>query len=677
MDVGGFKQRANHRGFQRSMNTLGRLVIYVVVLAAPLTAQNWSPFLTLVPPGQKGVTGTAIDWSATGIPGGVPSGTWTQCGSTIQASTYGNGSTDATAAINAAISACGTNQYVLLGPGTFLFNSSGSGSPTINLSTNNVVLRGTAADGANATILSSTGTNQDGWINVGTGEPNINWDTTIVSGSTAQSTSIVVSSATNFAVGMYMIISELNDTSGTPPLVVSLPTTPSDSNGCTWCDAFWGGTRVRRQTVEITGVNGTTITFSPPLATDFTLTPHALPYVATKYVGVENLQVYGNNTHTANRNAPFVFNDCAYCWVKGVMVNYTDGDYVKDYFGFRNEIRDSYFSNGFHHGPGSDNNCVLLAWSTSFDRVENNIIERAENSVMIYGGAMGNVIAYNYATGAFGTDSSNNTRVIVGGIEHHAAHTHFNLFEGNIDSQYWLDVGHGSNSQNTTFRNWFLGDNLICSNAQDLRVSPATITCGTGWASMGATAYRFDSLGLYNNSIGDVLGSHAQSTYRSPLTASIQYPTQLSSCTGPGQGVIYGYTLYCDNGTSSWDSTYAYSTSYVHGLYNNIDSSTTWKSGVTQTLPNSFYLSSKPAWWGNTLPWPGIGPDITGGTVSANADGPPPGGHAYMNPAMACYYNVMGGKEGGAGSPLSTFDPVACYQSLPPAPPTGVTAVAH
>jgi len=29
-------------------------------------------------------------------------------------------------------------------------------------------------------------------------------------------------------------------------------------------------------------------------------------------------------------------------------------------------------------------------------------------------------------------------------------------------------------------------------------------------------------------------------------------------------------------------------------------------------LPNSFYLSKKPSWWGN-MPWPAIGPDVTGG----------------------------------------------------------------
>lgn len=59
---------------------------------------------------------------------------------------------------------------------------------------------------------------------------------------------------------------------------------------------------------------------------------------------------------------------------------------------------------------------------------------------------------------------------------------------------------------------------------------------------------------------------------------------------------------------------------------------------ATTTLPNSFYLSAKPTFWSMaspmiTPPWPGIGPDITGGNG--------PGGHAYDIPAAVCYQNSL------------------------------------
>src|SRR5262249_1426034 len=66
----------------------------------------------------------------------------------------------------------------------------------------------------------------------------------------------------------------------------------------------------------------------------------------------------------------------------------------------------------------------------------------------------------------------------------------------------------------------------------------------------------------------------------------------------------------------------------------------------TQTLPASFYLVSKPAWFGSVA-FPVIGPDVTGGTDSS--------GHAKDNPAKSCYLNVMKGPSDGTGG-LLTFN---------------------
>jgi hypothetical protein len=64
------------------------------------------------------------------------------------------------------------------------------------------------------------------------------------------------------------------------------------------------------------------------------------------------------------------------------------------------------------------------------------------------------------------------------------------------------------------------------------------------------------------------------------------------------------------------------------------------------------FLSSRPAWWG-TMPWPAIGPDVTGGIDAA--------GHAHRIPAQLCY-------ETTAVNPDSTlaFDAHQCYAAAPP-----------
>ena len=87
------------------------------LLPTPSRAQLWSGLLNTC-------TGTAAatltspqrcgnpDWQNAGVVGGIPSATWTQSGATIAAGA-------STATIQSALNACGTNHFVLLGPGTF------------------------------------------------------------------------------------------------------------------------------------------------------------------------------------------------------------------------------------------------------------------------------------------------------------------------------------------------------------------------------------------------------------------------------------------------------------------------------------------------------------------------------------------------------------------------------
>lgn len=717
-------------------------IFILLLLSLPAFGQAWSPFLSFVPPGQKNVADSAIDWTLTGLPttdhlppDGHFSGadTWTQCGSTILASACSNGASDCTSTIQSALNSCTANHYVLLGPGTFLLSSS---SP-ITLTVNKTALRGSGATGASETLLNITSNIQDGTIRLGgSGDPNTANTVNITSGATAQSTSIVVSSATNIHVGDDLWIHELNDYSfvSTPigsatsttetsllnicpsgsinassstftcstsvftsqmvgqgiqvpgagsagatlaatissqagttavlsvaasttvnPAVLAYAGSPSEgAGGVNYCDGDFSGTRCRMQTVVVTNVAGTTITFTPPLYTDYTLTPEATPFTPTVNVGVEDLQVTENSTHT-NRDAPIGFNKCDQCWTGGIYNYFSDGDYAKFYWSTRSAYFDNVDDSGDNHGPGSDNQSVLLAWGSSANQIFNNIFIRQENDVLFYLGASGNVIAYNYSTGGYGSPSD-----IIVGMEGHSSFTQFQLFEGNIGGQLWYDVGHGANGMHTSFRNWWEGTNLFCGNAN----TKTPITCSPGaWNFEYNVALRIDSLSWNINSIGDIVGSPAMEGLGGSKFAVKAWPTSRNTG-GSGDDKIelsFGYTLQSDTGTNPFDSTIAQSQALIHGLYSNHAGTITWSGSLTHTLPASFFLNSKPPWWSNSLPWPGIGPDISGGTIPAAATaGPSPGGHVNMNPAMNCFYNVMGGKEGGDGSPYA-YNWAACY----------------
>lgn len=581
----------------------------------------------------------AIDWSTTGV-GTIPPRT-TNCANLTASASL--------AQINSALASCPSGETVSLAAGTYSING------TISIPSN-VTLRGA---GANQTILNATGSSGD-VISMGSGTPSYN-PVNITSGATNQSTSIVVSSASGIKTGMYLVIAETNN----PSYVTS-----SGSEGaCTWCDGWTStGSLARGQIVAVTAVSGSTVTISPGLYGAYTNSPIAVPFTMSEsYAGVENLQVYANDTGYASN---FGMQECAYCWIKGVESNYTDGDHVEVYWGYHDEVRDSYFTNAYLHQPGTHDSDIQIALKTSASLFENNIVERTHTGIMLEWGSAGNVIAYNYDEGEFDATSND---FLMGGIQYHGAHPQFNLLEGNVTADIEPDSIWGSSSQTTAFRNWVVGTSHICNPF----TGRGTVTCSGSsgvYAFQAARAMDISYLSTLNNFVGNVVGSsQAQSmlaygTSAMTQTVSVEYPATRSYDAvvydwsfGYGEASDDGTGTGCAGGTPPCHAAGTSATDLIHGNYNNIGGTIAWASGVTQTLPASFYKTSKPSWWPSSMPYPATGPDVTGGSG--------PGGHTYGNPAYNCFYNVMHGTDGGAGGPYS-FNAATCYGNgvVPPSP---------
>jgi chitodextrinase len=586
----------------------------------------------------------ATDWSQVGIPGGIPNRT-TIC-ATINASTYGNGASDATAGIQNALNSCPQNQVVLLSAGTFRINSS------INIPSYKT-LRGA---GAHDTILDLRG-NARGAINMGTSDLGSGGAVNITGGTGAGSTSITVSNASGITVGSYLHINELND-----PSYVTI----NGAGSCTWCDEWWNGTRVRGQISEVTSVNGNTIGISPGLYNGYTRTPQAIPFQPlVKWAGVENLQVYANNTgYTTN----FLMDQSAYSWIKGVESNFADGDHVNVWHSYHDEIRDSYFHDAYRHTSGGTDADIFIAERTTGTLVENNILTRMHISVMLNWGAAGNVVAYNYTDGNYDTSATN---VLMYDLATHGAHPQYTLWEGNVTSQIRPDSYWGSTSNNTMFRNWALGVTQICL-PYSTRGAPGACHSST----QGNDAINIDFTNAYDNLVGNIAGSAAmRAASPSGEVAYVVAGETRSNYGGFGYDIAIGYNDVSDNTgsgtcTGSRASCLPYYSSLIHGNYTNANNTTAWAMNIpsghspanpNQALPASFYKTSKPAWWGS-LPWPAIGPDVTGGTG--------PGGHTSLtasNPAQACYNNTPKDSNG-----YLIFNPDNCYGTGTP-PPTDTT----
>jgi hypothetical protein len=571
----------------------------------------------------------AIDWTLVGVPGGIPT-TRTQC-VTSQCQTVTLG-TVTSASLNAAITSAPANTFVQIPNGTYTLSS------TVTVKSS-VTLRG---GGAQRTIL-QCGVNN--CLNVGGGT--LFAGTTLVgitSGATQGSTSIVVSNATGITVGSYLLVTELNNASA------PFYTTKTGGEGdCTWCDQ-WSGARARGQIVEVRSTSGTTIGITP-LYSAYTQTPSVTPFSMTgKSAGLENLQIYTTaSSYGGSMVASVVMNNCAYCWVKGVEINYANGDHVQMGNTFRCEVRDSYFSNALNHTSGQTESGVFLYYKSSGNLIENNIFERGHDSIVTNWGAAGNVIAYNYLRGNFDTDYQAN-----GGwsINAHGAHPQFNLYEGNVGDMVVMDSIWGSGSHVTFFRNWM---QAITERCAPLANGRQTISCNSPtYASVQLGGIMLSGLHHSYNVVGNVGGSAIAAAHAKEVGEKIR------GSIGDIWTSAVDFVFAVDP-----DSTTAFPSTLVFGNYRNADSNLTWERNIpsghtpahpSQTLPASFYLAAKPAWWGSVA-WPAIGPDVTGGTG--------PGGHTSLtasNPAQACYAATS--KTGN----ILNFDPTMCYATAPNAP---------
>jgi len=608
---------------------MNRFLLFLALFAAtsPIDAQLWTGIIA---------PGRAIDWSGAGV-GQIPAREKI-CASLTASATFDE--------INRALAACKSGETVFLAAGTYTIPG------TIQVRSR-VTLRGAGAD---KTILNTTG-NGTAAIQMGFGGPL--WRPALIpimGGAEAGSTTIELSSTLDVHKGDLLAIGERNN----PDFVSS-----EGSEGlCGWCDAGWSATGdySRGQVVAVTGVNGNKVTIVPGLYGAYTNSPVVVPFRASVIAaGVEDLQVYANNT---GYGTAFGVYACAYCWIKGVEANYTDGDHVQIYWGYHDEVRDSYFSNAFLHGPGQHDSDVVLAEKTSASLIENNIIERTHAAIMLEWGAAGNVVAYNYTMGEFDNGAMN---VVIGGIDYHGAHPQFNLLEGNVVTEIYQDSIWGSSSNTAAFRNWVIGTTHICEALKDR----GSVSCSESKGHYGfqaARAVQVSYLSSWNSFVGNVIGSHQMQSLlklyspggKLKQVLSVTYPSE-RGYDDVAYGWSFGYGEASDGGSQAPCSAGSVSchppgkaqTNLLTGNFNNIDGSIKWADDHVESLPPSFYLSGKPKWWGS-MPFPATGPDVTGGTG--------PGGHTFGNPARSCYLEVMHGTDGGEGSPLP-FNRQKCYEA--------------
>jgi hypothetical protein len=595
----------------------------------------------------------SANWKMAGLlsVGGIPNRT-TQCGATINPR---GGGQDDTANIQAAINACPAGQVVQLAAGTFTI-AEGS----YILLNKRITVRGA---GPGSTILTRpTGTSCQGSQPAGTGatmncpyggpSPSEMFHISpvgryvgnnikacaLTSDATAGSYSITVSSscASMFAAGQQVLLDELSgaqwmpDPENTSAQIwaasdyrvsyhIHNPTVSGDDGTNVKCDYTLNCDRVTNEIKQITSVSGDTITFDSPVMISYRVSHTAdLWKFATPFLqraGVENLAMqYADN-------GAIEMDYCAYCWLNKVEVRYYIGQGIHLYADFRPQLEEWYIHDAAWPVPGGAGYNLDLTYATSGALIENGVSVLANKLMVTRGSGAGSVIAYNYVDKGYISGSC--CWQEMGLNASHLVGPHHVLFEGNWTFNMDSDATHGGSIYMTYFRNWSTGirDTFVgldratyndsangCSGGSPLRATgpqaysywfsfvgnvlgtPNCTTSANGWLLNGYWGDSQASGGIF------LLGWYnIEARVNDPSTSTI-YPAVPPSVNGTGSSCMTSGT----NCATILDGNFDYFRNQI--IWASYDSA--------HTLPNSFYLPGKPAFFnaGSRYTWPWVNP---------------------------------------------------------------------
>ena len=263
--------------------------------------------------------------------------------------------------------------------------------------------------------------------------------------------------------------------------------------------------------------------------------------------------------------------------------------------------------------------------------IENNIIWNGDKEIVMRASGGGNVIAYNYMDDAW--DSGDPVAQEAGANAGHYLGSHFELIEGNWSHKYSGDSWWGNAIYITAFRNQFSG-------LRSAHSWLATFVNGNGYPYCDCwdrTALTMQAYQWYHNIVGNILGYNGQTFIYGELwsaTTSFKstqdyfryevYPAGVPDDTAV---TMYEIGATQDNSGFAADP-HMYQKTNRQGNYDFVTRSQIWyatyggdgttSTGSPQTLPNSLYLTSKPAFFPSADQWPWVDPS-TGTTYTLPA----------------------------------------------------------
>jgi hypothetical protein len=490
----------------------------------------------------------AIDWDP-GIPGGIPN--YPVSVNVMDYGAVGDGVADDTNAIKNAMNAAPAGTAIYLPAGTYKTTSK------IKI-TKSIVIRGAGVD--QTKIICGNPNDYCFAIEYGYDTRTYN---PLVSGYNKGSTQVTISNAANFQVGKYVEFRQDDD-----------PAVYKNNDGTSSTEDNTG------QFNKIIGKNGNTLILEKPLYYNYSLAFNAGARPVNSMIekaGLEDFYLEIPEGFTgAYGNIGFI--GAANCWIKNIWSHNTYKGHVFMKEAYANEIRDSVFQDTWMRGGGGHGYGIHHEARPTDNLYINNVFWKLRHAMIVSWGATGNVFAYNYdadpAAGDYANQSQINTGWLYPDMSVHGHYSYMNLYEGNVAQDYIVDNTWSSNGPTTLFRSRVLRETQFVTSSS-LQKFPHIL---------------IDSKHRFQNVIANEIGKAGQS--------SIGYVGRwTNSNSGTGSTIL-------------WVSLVVNDTAYIHGNYEYLHNTYVggWNPSLTQNIPNSLFLTSKPSFFEN-LPWPAFGPE--------------------------------------------------------------------
>ncbi len=312
------------------------------------------------------------------------------------------------------------------------------------------------------------------------------------------------------------------------------------------------------QIVEVASVNGSKVTLSGVLYSDFPKGSTVDLHHMVSGAGVEDLKITidGSALDGYVDTDKVTMTNAARSWVKNVETKGYCGHEVLLANTFQCEVRDSYFHHDLKAALAQNEFMaygVELREGTSDSLVENNIFNIYRHAMVIqYDNAGGNVFGYNMSWDSYTLDDATGKTersFVIGDIEFHHQQVEQTLFEGN--QAEFVRVTEGSEdydkSNNTMLRN---------------RITQSGITTGEG-----------------NNFVGNEMPKRKYDPVTTDWVPDNEIRVEPDT-------IAHGNYVVFDGQGLMWDSSIA-----------------------DHDIPNSYYLDEKPEWFCD-LEWPAYGGDL-------------------------------------------------------------------